>query len=112
MAEFLLVVEGLMADEADAAMMVSESSYLAALFGQVFDENVLGYVWCDKHGWVRSDETRICETCAWEAYEATMSTDSLGDALSDEQYCRVLDLTEQLGWDWDKAVQMVLAGEA
>ena len=41
-----------------------------------------------------------------------MSTDSLGDVLSDEQYCRVLDLTEQLGWDWDKAVQMVLAGEA
>jgi hypothetical protein len=78
MADFLLVVEGLMADGADAAMMVDESTYLAALFGHVFapdDGAVLGYVWCSKHGWVRGDEARICESCCIEAMEAQLEMD-------------------------------------
>jgi hypothetical protein len=62
-----------MADGADAAMMVDESTYLAALFGHVFapdDGAVLGYVWCNKHGWVRGDETRVCDDCWMEVYES------------------------------------------
>jgi hypothetical protein len=71
--DFLLVVEGLMADGADAAMIVDESTYLAALFGHMFapdDGAVLGYVWCSRHGWVRSDETCMCSNCWIEAMEA------------------------------------------
>jgi hypothetical protein len=59
MAEFLLVVERLMPDGADAAM-----------FTGVFDEPVHGYVWCDRHGWVRSDEACACDDCVWEALQA------------------------------------------
>jgi hypothetical protein len=73
MAEFLLVVEGLAADGADAAMIVDETTYLAALFGHVFapdDGAVLGYVWCDRHGWVLADEACVCGDCVWEALQA------------------------------------------
>jgi hypothetical protein len=70
MAEFLLVVEGLMADGADAAMFVSEDTYKGAMFGCVFAEPVHGYVWCDRHGWVRSDEACVCDDCVWEALQA------------------------------------------
>lgn len=70
MTEFLLVVEGLMADGADAAMFVSEGTYKAAMFACVFAEPVHGYVWCDRHGWVRSDEACVCDDCVWEALQA------------------------------------------
>ncbi|MBE2233658.1 MAG: hypothetical protein IAE85_09200 [Anaerolinea sp.] len=70
MAEFLLVVERLMADGADAAMMVDESTYKGAMFGCAFVEPVHGYVWCDRHGWVRSDEACVCDDCVWEALQA------------------------------------------
>jgi hypothetical protein len=70
MAEFLLVVERLMADGADAAMFVSEDTYKAAMFGCVFAEPVHGYVWCDRHGWVRSDEACVCDDCVCEALQA------------------------------------------
>ena len=70
MAEFLLVVERLMADGADAAMFVSEDTYKGAMFGCVFAEPVHGYVWCDRHGWVRSDEACVCDNCVWEALQA------------------------------------------
>jgi hypothetical protein len=70
MAEFLLVVEGLMADGADAAMFVSEDTYMAAMFACVFAEPVHGYVWCDRHGWMRSDEACVCDDCVWEALQA------------------------------------------
>jgi hypothetical protein len=70
MAEFLLVVEGLMADGADAAMFVSEDTYKAAMFGCVFREPVHGYVWCDRHGWVLADEACVCDDCVQEAMEA------------------------------------------
>jgi hypothetical protein len=69
MAEFLLVVERLMADGADAAMMVDESTYRGAMFACVFAEPVHGYVWCDRHGWVRSDEACVCDDCVWEALQ-------------------------------------------
>ena len=69
MAEFLLVVEGLMADGADAAMFVSEDTYKAAMFGCVFAEPVHGYVWCDRHGWVLADEACVCGDCVHEAIE-------------------------------------------
>jgi hypothetical protein len=69
MAEFLLVVEGLMADGADAAMFVSEDTYKGAMFGCVFAEPVHGYVWCDRHGWVRSDEACVCNDCIQERME-------------------------------------------
>lgn len=70
MSEFLLVVEGLMADGADAAMFVSEDTYKGAMFRCVFTEPVHGYVWCDRHGWVRSDEACVCDDCVWEALQA------------------------------------------
>lgn len=69
MSEFLLVVEGLMADGSDHAMTVGIDDYKAAMFGCSFAEPVLGYVWCDTHGWVRSDETCVCVDCValhWE----------------------------------------------
>jgi hypothetical protein len=70
MSEFLLVVERLMADGADAAMFVSEDTYKAAMFACVFAEPVHGYVWCGRHGWVRSDEACVCDDCVWEALQA------------------------------------------
>ena len=64
MSEYLLVVEGLAEDGADAAMFVSESTYHAAMYGCAFSEPVYGYVWCDKHhDWVRCDEAMICQRC-------------------------------------------------
>jgi hypothetical protein len=70
MAEFLLVVERLMADGADAAMFVSEDTYKGAMFGCIFAEPVHGYVWCNKHGWVLADEACVCDDCVHEAMEA------------------------------------------
>ena len=69
MSEFLLVVEGLMADGADAAIFVGIEDYKAAMFGLAFTQPVLGYVWCDRYGWVRSDETCVCGDCVQEAIE-------------------------------------------
>ena len=82
MAEFLLVVERLMADGADAAMMVDESTYKGAMFGCAFAEPVHGYVWCDRHGWVRSDEACVCDHCVWEALQA--QAEALREQLVDE----------------------------
>jgi hypothetical protein len=70
MAEFLLVVEGLAAGGADAAMFVSEDTYKGAMFGCIFAEPVHGYVWCDRHGWVLADEACVCDGCVQEAMEA------------------------------------------
>lgn len=72
MSEYLLVVEGLAESGADSAMVVSESTYRAAMFGCVFSEPVHGYVWCDTHhDWVPADEALVCERCADAAREAT-----------------------------------------
>jgi hypothetical protein len=98
-----------MADGSDAAMIVGESTYLAALFGHVFapdDGHVLGYVWCSKHGWVRSDETRVCDDCWIEVMEAQTEDEP---ELTVDQYCRAADLYEQCGMDWDQAVAIALA---
>ena len=87
MAEFLLVVERLMADGADAALFVSEDTYRAAMFGCAFAEPVHGYVWCDRHGWVRSDEACVCDDCVWEALQAQ------AEALREQQ-------AAEFGEDW------------
>lgn len=87
MAEFLLMVEGLMADGADAAMFVSEDTYKAAMFACVFAEPVHGFVWCDRHGWVRSDEACVCDDCVWEALQAQ------AEALREQ-------LAAEFGEDW------------
>jgi hypothetical protein len=39
------------------------------------DGLVLGYVWCHKHGWVRSDETCACDECWFESLEAQQLID-------------------------------------
>ena len=91
MADFLLVVEGLAADGADAAMIVDETTYLAALFGHVFapdDGAVLGYVWCSRHGWVRGDETRICDSCWIEAMKAQIVDEFPQGEFDDGQHWR------------------------
>jgi hypothetical protein len=75
MAEFLLVVEGLMADGSDAAMMVDETTYKVAMFGLSFAEAVHGYVWCNRHGWVLADEACVCGDCVQEAMEAQIADD-------------------------------------
>lgn len=69
MSEFLLVVDGIMADGSDVALFVSEDTYKGAMFGCIFAEPVHGYVWCDRHGWVRSDEAFVCGDCVQESIE-------------------------------------------
>jgi hypothetical protein len=134
MSEFLLVVEGLMAGGADAAMLVSEDTYKGAMFGCIFDEPVHGYVWCDRHDWVLADEACVCGDCveaAWEAeYErmceieerAWLHTERAAewavqqfvnqlpcsdpdpyDGLTPDQYFHAMNMSEQLGMDWDEA---------
>jgi hypothetical protein len=63
MAQFLLVVDGIMADGSDQAMTVGIEDYKAAMFGLAFTEPVHGYVWCDTHGWVLADESCVCGHC-------------------------------------------------
>jgi hypothetical protein len=68
MAQFLLVVDGIMADGSDQAMTVGIEDYKAAMFGLAFAEPVHGYVWCDTHGWVLADESCVCGECVAELY--------------------------------------------
>lgn len=68
--DYLVVVEGMMANGADAAMMTDAVGYYAALSGFAFSAPVTAYVWCRRHGWVVSDESQTCRRCIDEAYAA------------------------------------------
>ena len=81
---FLLVLVGIRENGGDAAYMVSESSFNAAMFANQYECPVLGFVWCDTHrDWMRCDESGICGKCL-DAH-----LDSLGQNESEDCY----------GWD-------------
>ena len=86
---FLLVLVGIRENGGDAAYMVSESSFNAAMFANQYECPVLGFVWCDTHhDWMRCDESGICGACL-DAH-----LDSLGQNESDDCY----------GWDDDDVI--------
>lgn len=61
---FLLVLVGIRENGGDAAYMVSESSFNAAMFANQYECPVLGFVWCNTHrDWMRCDESGICGKC-------------------------------------------------
>ncbi len=99
MAEFLLVVVGLGVDGVDTAMFVSEDTYKGAMFHCVFCEPVLGYVWCDRHGWVRSDETCVCGDCVQESIEKAFL-----DAI-EADFQRMCEIDEQVQMEAERAAE-------
>jgi hypothetical protein len=95
--DFLLVVEGLMADGSDQAMTVGIEDYKAAMFGLAFAEPVHGYVWCDKHGWVRCDESCACDECISELLQQEWYIEMCEEACRDKQPYRSQWGTEYYG---------------
>lgn len=81
---FLLVLVGIGNDGGDRPYIVSESSFTAAMFANVYECPVLAYVWCETHrDWIRCDESGICDKCL------NTYLDSLGQNESEDCY----------GWD-------------
>jgi hypothetical protein len=97
-----------MVDGSDYAIMTDEVGYMAAVAGKAFSAPATGYIWCPKHGWVVSDEARLCWFCVDERYEAE---ERAFEEWADSYFCSPDDGSrapspqpeEFEGWDFSSA---------